>query len=49
MSFINLFFCPYFVAYGILIPWPGIESKPPAKGAWSFNYWTAREVPICSF
>ena len=34
------------VACGILVPWPGIESVPPAVEAWSLNHWTAREVPI---
>jgi len=27
-----------------LDPRPGIESVPPALGAWSLNQWTAREV-----
>ena len=29
-----------------LVPWPGIESRPPALGLWSFSHWTTREVPI---
>ena len=30
---------------GILAPWPGIETMPPAMEAWSLNHWTIREVP----
>ena len=29
-----------------LVPWPGIEPRPPAWGAWSPNHCTTREVPI---
>ena len=29
-----------------LVPWPGIEGGPPALGAWRFNHWTTREVPV---
>ena len=29
-----------------LVPWPGIEPRPPALGARSFNDWTTREVPL---
>ena len=32
-------------AYGILVPWPGIEPRTPALGAWSLSHWTTREVP----
>ena len=32
-------------AWGILVPWPGIEPVPPAVEAWSLNHWTTREVP----
>ena len=28
-----------------LVPWPGIESGPPALTAWSLSHWTTREVP----
>ena len=28
-----------------LVPWPGMEPKPPALGAQSLSYWTTREVP----
>ena len=27
-----------------LVPWSGIESRPPAWGAWSLSHWTTREV-----
>ena len=30
-----------------LVPWPGIEPRPPALGAQSLKHWTTREVPIC--
>ena len=33
------------MAYGILVPHPGIEPAPPAVEAWSLNHQTAREVP----
>ena len=32
-----------------LVPWPGIEPKPPALGAWSLSPWTTREVPLWAF
>ena len=28
-----------------LVPWPRIEPKPPALGAWCLNGWTTREGP----
>ena len=28
-----------------LVPWPGIEPRPPALGVWSLNHWTPREAP----
>ena len=34
------------MAYGILVPQPGIEPVPPALEAWILNHWTAREVPL---
>ena len=37
------------VAYGILVPQPGMEPVPPALGAWSLNPWTTREVSPASF
>ena len=39
------FFWPHRVAYGILVPRPGIEPAPPELEAWSLSHWTAREVP----
>ena len=27
-----------------LVPWPGIEPRPPALGAWSLSHWTTGEV-----
>ena len=38
-------FWPHSVAYGTLVPQPGIELMSPALEAWSLNHWTAREVP----
>ena len=32
-----------------LVPWPGIEPKPPALGAQSLTHWTTREVPKKGF
>ena len=29
-----------------LVPWPGIEPRPPALGTWSLSHWTTREVPV---
>ena len=29
-----------------LVPWPGIERRPPAWRAWSLSHWTTREVPV---
>ena len=28
-----------------LVPWPGIELRPPVLGVWSFSHWTIREAP----
>ena len=28
-----------------LVPWPGIEPRPPALGAHSLSHWTTRKVP----
>ena len=38
-------FCLHWMAYGILVPWPGIEPMPPAVEAWCLNDWTTRDVP----
>ena len=32
-----------------LVPWPGIEPRPPALGVQSLSYWTTREVPGLCF
>ena len=40
-----LYFCLWRVARGVLIPRPGIKSKPPALEARSLNHGTTREVP----
>ena len=34
---------------GISGPQPGIKPTPPAWAVWSFDHWTTREVPVCSF
>ena len=31
-----------------LIPWSGIEPRPPALGPWSLSHWTTREVSVLS-
>ena len=28
-----------------LVPWPGTEPQAPARGVWSLNHWTTRQVP----
>ena len=37
------------MACGILVLQPGVKPMPPAVEAWSFNPWTAREVPVFKF
>ena len=32
-----------------LVPWPGIEPRPPALGAWSLTHKTTKEVPSVLF
>ena len=39
------FFWSHHMACGLLVPRPGIESRPPAVGLWSPNHWTAWEFP----
>ena len=46
LSQINIYFCLCPVAYGILVPWPGIEPLPPGLGMQSLRHWTTREVPL---
>ena len=48
MDFFVCFYCTT-QACRILVPQPGIESMPPAVGAWSLNHWTTREVPLHFF
>ena len=31
---------------GIIVPWPRIESMPPALKMWSLNHWVSRESSI---
>ena len=40
------FFLLCCAACRILVPQPGFEPMLPALGVWSFNHWTAWEVPI---
>ena len=44
-----LWFCFGHMAYGILIPRPGIKSRHPAMEVWILNHWTFREVPLVQF
>ena len=44
-----IFFWPRLVAYGILVPRPGIKPVPPALEAQSLNHWATREVPDYHF
>ena len=44
-SFFFFFFWPCLMAWGILVPWPGIKSTPSAVKARSSNHWTTREFP----
>ena len=37
------------MAYGILVPRPGIEPVPPTLVGWSLNHWTTREVLFLLF
>ena len=32
-----------------LVPWPRVEPRLPALGAWSLNQWTTSEVPCFCF
>ena len=40
-------FLTSFMAWGILVPWPGIKPTSLTMKAHSLNHWTAREVLIC--
>ena len=39
------FFRPHHAGCRILVHRPGIKPSPPSVEAWSFNHWTAREIP----
>ena len=39
------FFWPHCEAYGILVPWPGIEPRPSEVKVWSLNHWITEEFP----
>ena len=43
------FFWLHPMAYGILVPQPGIKLMPPSLEAQSLNPWTARKVPQVQF
>ena len=43
------FFWPCHVAFGILVPWPGVKPVPPAVEAQSLNHRATREVPLNGF
>ena len=45
-SFLFFSFWPCPVAYGIFVPWPGIEPAPLAVKAQNPNHWTVREFPL---
>ena len=55
-SHLFIWLCPVFVAahrlfrlgMWVLVPSTGIESGPPALGAWSLSHWTIREIPSSS-
>ena len=40
-----LFIYLFILAYGILVPQPGLKPTPSTLEAWSRNHWTTREVP----
>ena len=48
-TYLFFIFWPCCMAFGILVPWPGIEPASPAGEAWSLNNWTTREVPLPPF
>ena len=37
------------MAFGTLLPPPGIKPVPPALEAWSLNHWRAKKVPTSNF
>ena len=48
-----IYFCLCFwlchAAFGILVPWPGVEPEPPALEALILDHWTTREIPGLAF
>ena len=40
-----LFIWLHHVAYGILVPCPGIEPTPSGLESQSLNHWTAKDIP----
>ena len=42
--FKGIFFWPRHMAFGVLVPRPGMEPVPPALEAQSLGHWTAREI-----
>ena len=49
LSIFIYLFRPYYMACGILVPWPGIEPAPLALEAWSLNHWATREFPLYNY
>lgn len=47
--YIFLFYLFFWPCQSTLVPWAGIESKPPALGVWSLHHWTIREILPASF
>ena len=39
-----MFFWPRHVAWGILVPLPGIKPMPPVLEVWSLNHWTTEII-----
>ena len=46
LLFFFFFFWPHSVAYGILLPQPGVEPEPLSVKAWNPNHWIARKFPV---
>ena len=44
---VYIYLCALSLSCGMwdLVPWQGIQPRPPALGAQSFSHWTTREVP----
>ena len=50
LKYLFIWLCQMF-SYGMqeLVPWPGMEPRPPALGAQNLSHWTIRDIPICLF